>query len=97
MSFKTQAFNLQTEFENPQKIHFKPKKGHFLVYFNRASANFWFTTFSAVASLETIFFFLWCKIYLNGQVGNLKIVCTLLMQNVIYFFLSVMINVYHEY
>ena len=30
-------------------------------------------------------------------IGNFTIVCTLLMQNVIYFFLSVMINVYHEY
>ena len=96
-AFQNSCSNQNWYWKPEKKIHFKPKKGHFLVYFNRASANFWFTTFSAVASLETIFFFLWCKIYLNGQVGNLKIVCTLLMQNVIYFFLSVMINVYHEY
>ena len=68
MSFKTQVFNLQvltqTEFETPKKSISNPKKA----IFNRARANFWFTIFSAVASLETIFFFLWCKIYLNGQV-----------------------------
>ena len=41
MSFKTQVFNLQvltrTEFENPQKSHFRPEKGHSLVYFNRVA------------------------------------------------------------
>ena len=41
MGFKTQVFNLpvltQTEFENPQKSNFRPKKGHFLFYFNRAT------------------------------------------------------------
>ena len=40
MGFKTQVFNLQvltqTEFETPPKSQFKPEKGHFLVYFNRA-------------------------------------------------------------
>ena len=41
MGFKTQVFNLQvltqTEFENPQRSYFRPKKDQFLVYFNMAS------------------------------------------------------------
>ena len=36
-SFSNLGFKTQTDHENPDKIHFKPEKGHFLVYFNRAS------------------------------------------------------------
>ena len=34
---ENQAF--QNSCANPKKIHFRPKKGHFLVYFNKASVN----------------------------------------------------------
>ena len=36
--FKTGVLT-QTDTENPQKTHFKPEKGHFRVYFNRATVN----------------------------------------------------------
>ena len=60
MSFETQVFNLQvltrTEFENPQKSHFRPEKGHSLVYFNRVVIDGKFQFQAQDSFLEYIFF-----------------------------------------
>ena len=38
-SFSNLGFKTQTDHANPAKVHFKPEKDHFLVYFNRASIH----------------------------------------------------------
>ena len=37
LSFSNLGFKTQTDHENPDKVHFKPEKDHFLVYFNKPS------------------------------------------------------------